>query len=123
MTDGANCDGVIYHYRSLIHSSDAQDGNLRLIDDRRADQAAEAAEIGDGERSAHHFIGLQLARTGARCQIYDGTLQAEHVLLIRGANYGDDETVFESHRNADVDLVVIADVVVIERRIQQRELT
>src|ERR1700733_5080080 len=107
MADGANGDGVIYYYWSLIDGSDAQDGNLRLIDDGRANQAAEAAEIGNGESSAHHFIGLQLARTGARSQIYDGTLQAEHVLLIRGANYGDDQTVFESHSDADVDLVVI----------------
>ena len=51
---------------SLLHRADAQDRHLRLIDDGRREHAAEAAEIGDGERSALHFVGLELARAGAR---------------------------------------------------------
>src|SRR5580658_9685652 len=119
MADGTDRDGVVYHHRRLIHSADAYDCDLRLIDDRRTYQAAEAAEIGDGERSAHHFIGLQLARTGTRGQIDYGTLQAEYVLLIRGANHGHNQAVLQRNGDADVDLVMVDDVVIVERCVEQ----
>src|SRR5580700_9012379 len=102
MTDGTDGDGVVHHYRGLIHGADAHDGDLRLIDYGGADQAAEAAEIGDGEGAAYHFIGLQLTRTGARGQIHDGALQAEHVLLVGAANYRNDEAVLQRNGDADI---------------------
>jgi hypothetical protein len=48
-----------------------EDGHLRLFDDGGRKDTAEAAEIGDGERSALHLIGFELARTGARGQVLD----------------------------------------------------
>src|ERR1035438_2729211 len=58
MADAADGDGVVDHYRSLIDGADAHDGDLGLIDDRRAHQAAEAAEVGDGECAARHLVWL-----------------------------------------------------------------
>ena len=80
------------------------------------EQAAEAAEIGDGERAALHFVGLELARAGARGQIDDGALQAQHVLLVGVADHRHDQAVFQRHRDADVDLVVVDDVVAVDAR-------
>ncbi len=80
----------------------AQDGHLRLVDDGRRENAAEAAEIGDGERSALHFVGLELARAGARGQVHDGALQADHVLLVGIADHRDDQPVLERHRDPDI---------------------
>src|SRR5580704_10699009 len=65
-------DGVVDHNRNLLDSADAQNRDLRLIDDRRGEDAAEGAEIGDGECAALNFIGLQLARAGSRGQVDDG---------------------------------------------------
>src|ERR1700694_1376729 len=69
VADGANRDGIVDHYRSLIDSPDTHDGGLRLVDHGRSDQAAETAKIGDGKSAAHHFVRLELARTGAGRQI------------------------------------------------------
>src|SRR4051794_22820676 len=61
VADAADGYGVVDHHRRLIDGTDAHDGSLRLIDDRRAYQGAEAAEIGDGEGPSLDFIGLELA--------------------------------------------------------------
>ncbi len=106
-TDG---DGVVNDNGDLLDGADAEDRDLRLIDDRGGEDAAEAAEVGDGERAALDFVGLQLLGAGARCEIDDGALQAEHVLLIGVADHGNDESAFESYRDAQVDFVVVDDV-------------
>src|SRR5580700_10153642 len=79
--DRANRDGVVDDHRHLFYGADSQDGYLRLVDYRRRENTAEAAEIGYGERSALHFIGLELAGARARRQIHDGALQSYYVLL------------------------------------------
>src|ERR1035437_836306 len=119
MADAADGDGVVDHYRSLIDGADAHDGDLGLINDRRAHQAAEAAEVGDGECAARHLVWFELPRAGARRQIHNGALQAEHVLLVRAANDGDDQAVVESDRDADVNFIVVDDVVAIQRGVEQ----
>src|SRR5260221_10714355 len=45
-TDG---DGVVEHHWNLLDGPDAQNGHLRLVDDRRREHAAEAAKVGNGE--------------------------------------------------------------------------
>src|ERR1017187_731394 len=64
MADAADGDGVVDHHGSLVDRADAHDGDLRLVDHRRAHQTAEAAEVGDGESPAGHLVGLELG--GAR---------------------------------------------------------
>src|SRR5262249_23333260 len=61
VADGADGDSVVVDARSLGHGADAENRNLRLIDYWRTDKAAETAEIGNGERAALHFVGLELA--------------------------------------------------------------
>ena len=51
---------------SLLHGTHAENGALRLIDDRCAEQAAESAVIGDGERPVQYVFRCQ-ALASARC--------------------------------------------------------
>src|ERR1700676_894078 len=97
--DGTNPDRVVDHYRFFLHSSQAQDGHLRLIDNRCGEYTAETPEVGDGERATLYFIGLQLAGTRARREIDNGALQAHHVLLIGVANYWYDQPILERNRD------------------------
>jgi hypothetical protein len=122
VADRADRDGVVDYYRGFVDRADADDRDLRLVDYGGADQATETAEVGDGECPADYFVGLELAGAGARGEVDDGALQAEDVLLVGGADDGDDEAVFESDRNADVDLVVVDDVVAVERGVEERVL-
>jgi len=50
---------VVNDDRSFLYRAHAQDGALRLVDDRRGEQRAGNAVIGDGERPALDFIRLE----------------------------------------------------------------
>ncbi len=63
-----------------------------------------------------HFVGLELPGAGARGQVHDGALQAEHVLLVGVADHRHDQAVLQRHRDADIDLVVVDDVVAVDAR-------
>ena len=55
-------DRVVDDDRTLLDVADAEDRDLRLVDDRHPEQRAEHARIGDRERAAGHFVGLELLR-------------------------------------------------------------
>src|SRR5262249_6645227 len=95
----------------------------RLVDHRGADHAAEAAEIRDREGTTGDFIRLELARAGPPGGSHDGALQVQHALFFGAAYYGDDQAILPRHRDPDVDVVVVDDVVVIQRRVEQGILT
>src|SRR5579863_7275113 len=107
---GTDGNGVVNHHRLFLHGADAENGYLRLIDDRRSENTAEASEIRDGECPTLYFIRLQLARTRASGEIDDGTLQTQHVLLVGIANHRHDQSILQRHRDPDVDFVVVDDV-------------
>src|SRR5213083_1470124 len=58
VSHGTDRDRVINNNRALLHGPDAEDRDLRLMDDRRAEQAPRAAVVGDRKRAALHFIGI-----------------------------------------------------------------
>ena len=59
-------DGVVQNDRPLLDRADADDGDLRLADDRHAEQRAEHAGVRDRERSALHVLRLELLLARAR---------------------------------------------------------
>jgi hypothetical protein len=61
----ADCNRVIDHDGNFLDCAHAEDGNLGLIDDRRGEDAAKAAEVGDREGAALNLIGLELTGTCA----------------------------------------------------------
>src|SRR5256885_1896162 len=57
-------DGVVDHHRALLDGVECQDRALRRVDDRHADDRAERAGVGDGERPALDVVGGQVLRAG-----------------------------------------------------------
>ena len=113
----------ILHQAALLDLAHAQDGDLRLVDDGGADQRAEKAGIRDGERAPLDFFRLQLLLSRALGQILNA---AGHLFerCRRGVlDDGDDQSVVERDGDADVDVVVVADLVAFDRRVEDRKIT
>ena len=64
------------HFGALFDLTHTENSDLRLVDNRRAEQSAEYARVGDGESAARNFIRLQLFRTRAIGEIVRGPRQA-----------------------------------------------
>jgi hypothetical protein len=56
--------GGVDHHGSFLYRAHAQDGALRLFDDRRGEQRAGNAVVGDGERPALDFVRLKFFGAG-----------------------------------------------------------
>ena len=76
--DGVGAGLVRDHDRAFDHRLDVEDRNLGLIDDRGADDRAEAAGVGDREGAALHFVGDQALGAGTLAQVLD---QRGHALV------------------------------------------
>ena len=113
-------DRIVDHDGTFLDVADAEDRHLRLVDDRHAEQRAEHAGIRDGERAAADFVRLELLRARARRQIRDRAAQAEQVLFVRVLDDGDDQPPVERDRDAEVDVLVIDDVVAVDRGVDDR---
>src|SRR5450755_734508 len=124
---GANGDRIVAvlvgeHYRLLDDSADAQDRNLRLVDDRHAELGAEDSRVGDGERATLHLVGLELFGTGALAKIGDGALQADETALLGVLDHGHDQSPVESDRDAEIDRGVVSNVVAFHQEIHDGPL-
>ena len=112
--DGADRDGVVAvlvgeDFGFLVEAADAEDGALRLVDDRRAELLAEDAGVGEGEGAAGDLVGSELLVAGAVGDVDDGARDAEEVLLFGLLDDGNDEAPVERDGDADVDVLVVAD--------------
>ncbi len=66
----------------LVEATDAEDGSLRLVDDRRAELLAEDAGVGESEGAAGDFVRCELLAASALGDIDDGAGDAEEVALL-----------------------------------------
>ena len=112
--DPADGDGVVAvlvgeDHGFLVETADAEDGCLRLSDDRGAELLAEDAGVGEGEGAAGDFVGSELLVAGAVGDIDDGASDAEEVLLFGLLDDRDDEAPVERNGDADVDVLVVED--------------
>ena len=113
-------DRVVDDDGPLLDRADAEDRHLRLVDDRHAELRAELARVRDGERPAVHLLGLELLRARALGDVGDGAAQAEQVLLVGVLDHRDDQPALERHRDAEVHVLLVDDVVAVERRVDDR---
>src|SRR5882757_7538024 len=51
--------GVVDHHGAFFDRAETQNADVRLADDRQAEQTAEDAGVGDGEGAFLHFLGLE----------------------------------------------------------------
>ena len=101
----ADADHVVDHHRPLLDRADAEDGHLRLVDDRQAELGAEVAGVGDGEGAAVDFFGVELLRPRPIGDVVDGLRQAEDVLLAGLLHHRHDQPVVERDGDAEVDVL------------------
>src|SRR5882672_1497932 len=64
------------HPGLLVNSAKSEDGNLRLIDDRRGGVTAEETEVGDREGSAGNLIRFELFAARAIGQVLRSARQS-----------------------------------------------
>src|SRR6266542_5606005 len=62
---------VFDDYRALDYGAGAEDADLRLVDDRRVEQRASAAGVGQRERAAGQLIRTDLVRPGTLRHVGD----------------------------------------------------
>ena len=74
-----NGDGVIHHNRALLDRTGAKDTTLGLINDRRGEQGAAGAVVGDCKSAAAHFFWGKLLAAGALRQVVDNPGGAQQV--------------------------------------------
>ena len=114
-------DRVVDDDRPLLDRADAENRDLRLVDDRHPELRAELPGVGDGERAAVHFFGLELLRARAIGDVGDRAAQAEQVLLVGVLDDRHDQAALERDRDAEVDVLLVDDVVAVERRVDDRD--
>ena len=102
---------------------DAEDRDFRRVDDRREVGAADAAEVGDAEAAALHFLERDLAAARLLRQLRELHRQLHDVLLIRVADDRHEQPAIGVHGDADVDVFLDDDFVgrQVDRRVELRE--
>src|SRR5690606_39756398 len=90
--------------------------------DRHAEEGAEYARIGDGERRSLDLLRLELAVAGACGEVVDALRDAKEVQLVRLVHHRNDESRVEVHGDADVDVPAVDDVVAGDGGVDPREL-
>ena len=103
----------------LAHAHDADFG---MVDDRRRNQSAHAADRGDGERAATQVLAASPAGLPFGSESLGLAGNGEQVFLVRIANNGDNQTTRRRDRDADVVMIVQDDFagLLVERTVDER---
>src|ERR1700682_1928215 len=80
--------GAGQHLWPLLDRSDAEDRDLRLIDDRRSHQRPEHPWIRDGERSFLHFLGRELLGAGTGGKIIERSRDSREREIVGVLDHG-----------------------------------
>ena len=105
--------GIVDHDGALLDGADTEDRDLRLVDDRQAELRAEPAGVGDREGTVFHLVRLELLGPRAVGEIGDCAAQPEQVLLVRRLHDRDNQAPLEGDCDADVDVLLVDDPVVV----------
>src|SRR5438270_240038 len=88
------------NFGALFDLANAENRDLRLVDDRRTEQSPEYARIGNGEGSGGYFIRFQLL-----CSSTIGE-------IVRGArNYRHNQAPIKRDGHAEIDVAFIDDLI------------
>src|SRR5271163_452407 len=89
---GADRDRIINHNRALLDRAQPENRDVRLVDYRKAEEAAEGAGVRNRKRALGYFLGLQFLRARAFRQVVERTGDAEEVLLFGVLDHRDDQS-------------------------------
>ena len=114
---------IVDHDRALLDRADAEDRDLRLIDQRQPVQRAKDPGVGDGERARpalRRDSASSLRARVARSSI--ARLRPSRFFSSAFLMTGHDKPIVERDRDAEVDVLLVDDVVAVDRGIDDREL-
>lgn len=97
------------HNGFLDDSADREDRGLGGIHDRAELLDAVGAEIGDGDRPACVFLGLELLVTGAESEVLDGGADLLERELLGIADNGGDKAILDGDGHGEVHTAVLDD--------------
>ena len=118
---GRNDDLAVHHRRAILDRVQAEDADLRRIDDRRAHQRAEHAAVGDAERAAAQIVERERAVVRALREVADAALDAGERRAVRVAQHRHDQAFGRAHGHADVVVVLEDDLVALDLGVEARE--
>ena len=113
-------DRAVDHHRPLGDAVDAEDGDLRVIHERRGEEPAQPAGARDGERRAAQLLRRERPGGGRGSQPRDLRRQLLDRLRRSVADDGDHEAGLGLHRHPEVDVVEVDDLVAVEAGVQRR---
>ena len=99
-----NCDRIVNDNRAFLNCADAQNSDLRLMDDGGAEQAAEPTMVRDRECSTLNLFWIQLLGPGSVGKIRDFFRQLGQSFSIGMPNHRHQQSVIERCGDADVDI-------------------
>src|SRR5205823_12358591 len=112
----------VTHDGALGYAADAENGDLRVVDDRGREQAAELPGARDGERRSAQLLRLERARARGIGQALDLAGELVDVAPVAVAHDRDDEALVGLHGDAEVVPLEVGDLVALEARVQLGEL-
>jgi len=113
---------TVPHDRPRSDTADAENRHLRVVDDRRGEEAGELPRARHGEGRAANLLGLQRALACAVGKTSDLRVDLLHRLRVAAPDHRDDEALFRLDGHSDVVAVEVDDLVPLEARVQLREL-
>src|SRR4030095_15258605 len=108
--------------RTLFDRPDAEDRDLRLIDDRCSEQSAEHAGARYCECSAGDFVRVELLQSRAIREIIRCEGEARGRKSGRLFDDRQHQAPVESHRHSEIYIALVNDVLAIDLRVHDREL-
>ena len=103
--------------------ADGENRGLRRIDDGVEAVDAEHAEVGDGERAALEFVGLELAVLGFAGERLGFAADLDERFVLRFLDDGGDEAVGDGDGEGELDVGELADGVALEGRVDGGDAT
>ncbi len=99
-----NGDRIIDDDGSFLNRADTQDCDLRLMDDRGAEQAAKSTMIRNRERSSLNLFGAQFLGPRSFCKIHDFFRQLGQSFSIGMPDHRYQQSVIERRGDTDVNI-------------------
>ena len=108
--------------RAVLDAVDAEDRNLRIVQERRDEEAGRATGARHRERAAAQLLGSERARAGGLREPADVGVEVVERPRVASADDRYDEALLGLHRDADVVAVEVHEVAVLDACVQLREL-
>mmetsp|Transcript_34789 Transcript_34789/g.88123 ORF Transcript_34789/g.88123 Transcript_34789/m.88123 type:complete len:404 (+) Transcript_34789:377-1588(+) len=119
---GARLNLAAHHHGALHDGVHAQDGALRRVDDGRGQHGAVHAAVADGKRAARHVVDADGAVARLLAHLNHRLLHLRKVELVGAAQHGHHQALGRGHRDGDVHVVAVHDLVAVNHCVDRGHL-